>query len=126
MVVNASARSSYPEVLLEKGILKICNEFTGEHPYRSMISIKLFCNFIEITLRHGCSPVSLLHFFRMPFLKNTSGWLLLVYVFNLHKKWSFPLRTSSGFGHIYWRNSLWKTFLCCAEAQVEYDHSRIL
>ena len=35
-------------------------------------------NFIEITLRHGCSPVNLLYIFRTPFLKNTSGWLLLL------------------------------------------------
>ena len=34
-------------------------------------------NFTEITLRHGCSPVNLLYIFRIPFLKNTSGWLLL-------------------------------------------------
>ena len=34
-------------------------------------------NFIEITLPHGCSPVNLLHIFRTPFLKNTSGRLLL-------------------------------------------------
>ena len=34
-------------------------------------------NFIEITLRHGCSPVNLLHIFRTLFLKNTSGQLLL-------------------------------------------------
>ena len=33
--------------------------------------------FIEITLRHGCSSVNLLHIFRTPFLKNTSGLLLL-------------------------------------------------
>ena len=31
----------------------------------------------EIPLRHGCSPVNLLHIFRTPFPKNTSGWLLL-------------------------------------------------
>ena len=35
--------------------LKICSKFTGEHPCRSVI---------EITLRHGCSPVNLLHNFR--------------------------------------------------------------
>ena len=35
------------------------------------------CNFIEIVLRHGCSPVNLLHIFRTPILKNTSGRLLL-------------------------------------------------
>ena len=36
------------------------------------------CDFIEITLRYGCSPVNLLHIFRAPFSKNTSGWLLLI------------------------------------------------
>ena len=34
-------------------------------------------NLIEITLRHGCSAVHLLHVFRTPFPKNTSGGLLL-------------------------------------------------
>ena len=32
---------------------------------------------IEIALQHGCSPVNLLHIFRTPFSRNTSGWLLL-------------------------------------------------
>ena len=41
------------ELFLEKGILKICSKFTGEHPCRSVISIKLLSNFIEITLRHA-------------------------------------------------------------------------
>ena len=35
----------------------------------------------DTTLRHGCSPVNLLHIFRIPFLKNTSGRLLLRPVF---------------------------------------------
>ena len=34
-------------------------------------------NFIEIALRHGCSPVNLLNVFRTPLSRNTSGWLLL-------------------------------------------------
>ena len=34
-------------------------------------------NFIEIALWHGCSPVNLLHIFRAPFSKNTSGRRLL-------------------------------------------------
>ena len=46
---------------------------------RSVISIKLPRNFIEITLRHGCSPVKLLHIFRTPFPRNTSGGLRLYY-----------------------------------------------
>ena len=43
-------------------------------------SIKLLCNFIEIALRHGCSPVNLRHIFRTPLPKNTSGWLLLRFI----------------------------------------------
>ena len=35
------------------------------------------CNFIEIVLRHGCSPVNLLSIFRTHCSRNTSGWLLL-------------------------------------------------
>ena len=53
------------------------NLFTGEHPCLSAISIKLLCNFIEFAFWHGCSPVNLQHIFRTPFLKNTSGRLLL-------------------------------------------------
>ena len=34
-------------------------------------------NFIEITLQHGCSPVNLLHIFRIRLPKSTSGGLLL-------------------------------------------------
>ena len=61
-LVDDKYRSSHPEVFLRKGVPKICSKFTGEHPCRSVISIKLFCNFIEITPRHGF---------------NTSGRLLL-------------------------------------------------
>ena len=35
---------------------------------------------IEIGLWHGCSPVKLLHIFRPPFSKNTSGLLLKVHL----------------------------------------------
>ena len=34
-------------------------------------------NFIEIAFRHGYSPVNLLHIFKTPFPKNTSGRVLL-------------------------------------------------
>ena len=65
-------------MLSGKGVLKIRSKCTGEHPCQSAISIKLLCNLIEIALRHGCSSVDLLllHIFRTPFLKNTSGRLL--------------------------------------------------
>ena len=76
LCIPTSFRSSRPEVFFEKGVLKICNKFTGEHPCGSATSIKLLCNFFEITLRQGCSPVNFLHSFRKPFPRNTSGWLL--------------------------------------------------
>ena len=60
---------------------KSCSEnmhqIKGEHPCQSVILIKLQSNFIEITLRHGCSPVNLLYVFRTPFLKKTYGQPLL-------------------------------------------------
>ena len=48
-----------------------------KQPWRSVISIKLQSNFVEITLRHECSPVHLLYIFRTPFPENTSSGLLL-------------------------------------------------
>ena len=77
-----SYRSSLPEVLLGRGILKTCSKCTGEHPCRSAISKKLLCNFNEIALWHGCFPVNLLHILRTPFPKNISEELLLFLVKN--------------------------------------------
>ena len=51
----------------------MCSKFIGEHPCEGMISIKLHYNFIEIRLSHGV----LLHIFRTPFYRNTSGGMLL-------------------------------------------------
>ena len=70
-------KSSRPEVFLRTGVLKICSKFTGKHPCRSAISIKLQSDLIETALRHGCSPVNFLQIFRTPFPKNTFGRLLL-------------------------------------------------
>ena len=64
-------------MFLRKDVVKICSNLTGEHPCRSAISIELQSNFIEITLRRRCSSVNLLHVFKIHFLKNTSGRLLL-------------------------------------------------
>ena len=64
--MEANIRSSHPQVFLGKGVLKICS--------------KLQSNFIEVALRHGCSPVNLLYIFRTAFLKNTSDRLFLKYI----------------------------------------------
>ena len=70
-------RSWHPELFLGKGVLEICSKLTVEHPCRSVISMKLLFSFIEVALRHGCSPVNLLDIFRTPFTKNNSGRLFL-------------------------------------------------
>ena len=59
-------------MFIGKGVLKICNKFTEEHPCQSAISIKFQSTFIEIAPRHRCSPVNLLHI-RTPFLRKTLG-----------------------------------------------------
>ena len=88
-------RSIHPEVFLRTGVLKIYSKFTGEHPWRRVISIKLLCNFIETALWHGCPPVHLLHIFKTPFPRNTSGWLLL----DCHIQ--FPLLRDSSLVHVH-------------------------
>ena len=65
LILQSLCRSSHSGLFLRKGVLKICSKFTGEHPCRIAISTKLQSNFIEITLRGGCSPVNLLHIFRI-------------------------------------------------------------
>ena len=88
-------RSSHPEVFLRKGVLKIWSKFSGEHPCRSVISIKLQRNFIEIALRHGCFPVNLQPIFRTLFLKNFSGRLILFQVTFFYLLWVVPQITPS-------------------------------
>ena len=67
-------------MFLGNGVLKICSKVTGENPCQSVISIKLQSNFIEIILRHECSPVNLLHIFRTSSPKNISGGLFLLFM----------------------------------------------
>ena len=128
-------------MFLRKVVLKIWSKFTGEHSCWNVISIKLQNNFIEITLRHECSPVNLLHVFRTPCVKNTSGRLLLIILrimlrlklSNLVRAWvrlisHSPLRLRISFvkGDLFFSDNLLygvrlfltqnliKTVLCCS------------
>ena len=62
-----------------RGVLrKRCFKNTQQIYRRTpMTKCDLLCNFIEITLRHWCSPVNLLYILRTPFPKNTLKGLLL-------------------------------------------------
>ena len=76
----------------------------------------MVANFIEIALRHGCSPVNLLHIFRTPFPRNTSGSMLLqTDVLDYHSKYLKLLKVTlivfyfSLFGRItYIGNEIYK------------------
>ena len=77
---STSCKYVYTKQVELTGVLKICSRFTGEHmPKCDVNKVALLCNFIEIILRHGCSPVNLLHIFRTTFTKNTSGWVLMFF-----------------------------------------------
>ena len=47
MATHWSTRNSSPEVFFEKGVLKMYSKFVGEHPCRSVISIKLLATFMD-------------------------------------------------------------------------------
>ena len=59
--------------------LNVCH-FKSSPPVVFLGKDFLQSNFIEITLRHGSSPVNLHYIFRAPFLKNISGGLLLLFL----------------------------------------------
>ena len=48
---SRDVRCSRPDVFLEKGVLEICSKFTGEHPCRSAIAIKLQNKFKGVVCR---------------------------------------------------------------------------
>ena len=76
-IATTKHRGNPPKVFYGKGVMKICSKFAIEDLCQSMTSITLSCNFIEITFRHGCSIINLLHIFRTPFPWNNSGGLLV-------------------------------------------------
>ena len=56
---------------------KVFSKYAANLQENTHIEVRFQSNFIEMALRHWCSPVNLLHIFRTPFPKNTSGWLPL-------------------------------------------------
>ena len=70
-------RSSHQELFLIKGILKICSKFTGEHPCRSVISIK-FASATSALLKTYISNqiFIILHYSYLP-PKSFTFWIIL-------------------------------------------------
>ena len=67
---------------------------------RSAIS-NLLCNFIEIEIRYGCSPINLRIFSQHLFKRNSFGGLLLKVVGSYPKLKSFLTKLqSSSFGKV--------------------------
>ena len=92
---DSANRSSSPEVLVGRSVLKIWRKLTGEYPWRSVISINLLCNFIEVTLQHGCSPVNFLHHFVESSLLGmwfSETWVLLSIISKWHVATSCSLQ----------------------------------
>ena len=44
------------------------------------VDLQLLCNFIDIALQDGFSPVTVLHIFRTPIYKSTYGGIFLIEV----------------------------------------------
>ena len=93
---------SHPEVFIRKR----CSE-NKQQMYRRTPMPKCDFNkvalqlYIEITLSHRCSAVNSLHFFRTPFLENTSGWLLLSFLYHRFGSWLSPSILHTGQQQIY-------------------------
>ena len=69
-------------------------------------NMQQICKAILLKLRHGCSPVYLLHIFRTTFLKSTSGRLLLKRLSSKQTKYSRGLKSSLE------KSELCKLFAC--------------
>ena len=70
-----------PEVLCKKRCSEKFRKFTGKHLCKSLFFNKVAClkpaTLLKRRLWHRCFPVNFAKFLRTPFLKNTSGRLLL-------------------------------------------------
>ena len=75
-------RSHHQRCYIKIGFLKNFAKFTGKHCTRVSFLIKSqACNFIKKRLWHMCFPVNFEKFLRTRFLQNTSGRMLLYFVF---------------------------------------------
>ena len=74
-------RSSRPDVLCKKGVLRNFAKFTRKHLCQSLFVNKVTglrpATLLKKRLWHRCFPVNFTKFLRVPFLKEHIWWLLL-------------------------------------------------
>ena len=102
-VFRTRPKSSSAEVFLEKGVLKICCKFTGDHQPWSVILTKLLWNANQLYGNETSEWVFSCKFaayFQYIFFKNTSGGLLLKTMFIITRLLLPP--TLSVFHHIFY------------------------
>ena len=100
LAAEKNFRKQPPRGVLSKRFSENMQEIYRRTPCQNVISIKLQSKFNETTFRHGCSSVNLPHIFRIPFLKNTSGRLLLnFYLWLTVAKMRLRLLAVNIFGH---------------------------
>ena len=100
LAAEKNFRKQPPRGVLSKRFSENMQEIYRRTPCQNVISIKLQSKFNETTFRHGCSSVNLPHIFRIPFLKNTSGRLLLkFYLWLTVAKMRLRLLAINIFGH---------------------------
>ena len=100
LAAEKNFRKQPPRGVLSKRFSENMQEIYTRTPCQNMISIKLQNKFNETTFRYGCSPVNLPHIFTTPFLKNTSGRLLLNFYLQLTvAKMRLRLLAINIFGH---------------------------
>ena len=86
-------RNSYPVVFIGRGVRKLWNKFTREHPYRSVISIKLFwtvCFWLFLSNEDTvvkCCVVFVLALYQSRDIKKTSiSWRYFIFSFMMTEK----------------------------------------
>ena len=81
ILISSKTRSSRPEVLCKKGVLRSFAKFTGKHLCQSLLFNKVAdlrpVTLLEKRLWHRCFPVNFVWFLRTPLFTEHLWWLLL-------------------------------------------------
>ena len=101
-----SLQKQPPEVFWKKGVLSNFGKITGKHLYQNLFLNKV-AGFSLWEERHWHKRFhgNYVKFLRIPFLQDTSGWLLLLWLHYYEKKEPFTTKYLSHEGLSAWRKS---------------------